>query len=82
MVRHTTGKFIGLLIVSIMLFVEGSAIESMVARFMDFWMSKTVPRPRTAVRIVRGTFYVFGCVFLLIAVLLQVESCLSGTSRK
>ena len=73
MVRHTTGKFIGLLIVSIMLFVEGSAIESMVARFMDFWMPKTVPRPRTAVRIVRGTFYTFGCVFLLIAVLYKLR---------
>ncbi len=73
MVRHTTGTFIGLLVVSIMLFVEGSAIESMVARFMDFWMSKTVPRPKTAVRIVRGTFYVFGCVFLLIAVLYKLK---------
>ena len=73
MVKHTTGTFIGLLIVSIMLFVEGSAIESMVARFMDFWMPKTALRPRAAVRIMRGTFYALGCVFLLIAVLYKLR---------
>jgi hypothetical protein len=70
--KHTTEPFIGLLMVSCFSFLQGLAVESLVARFMDYWMPRSVRRPRAAVKVVRQVFYVIGLIFLLIAVLYKI----------